>query len=198
MRFLNRLWIVLLAVSTPLSFVSLATTYGPWNGSDYGAYLNAILCESNRTNICDLSDGETVLGFDEKSSAFIATAEPQLRTESVFLYLPSKLYSQSLSFIVTADLTQATVLIIAFIAGLCSVLLFLSIGMVQRSKRRTLLLVVCMSLAMPGFSHLLATPYPIGIATFALLLYVFSTMKFLSYQAYKNILLSLLQLWQSR
>ena len=186
MTFLNRFWIVLLAVSTPLSFVSLATTYGPWNGRDYGAYLNAIFCESNRTNICDLSNGETVLGFDEKSSAFIATAEPQLRTESVWLNLPSKPYSKSLSFLVTADLTQATVLIIVLIASLCSVLLFLSIGVVQRSKRRTLLLVVCMSSAMPGFSHLLATPYPVGIATFALLLYVFSTMKFLSFQPDKK------------
>ncbi len=124
----------------------------------------------------------TVLGFDERSSAFIATTEPKSRTDSVVLNLPSKLYSRSLSFIVTADITQATVLIIAFIAGLCSVLLFLSIVVVQRSKRTVFLLAICISLAMPGFSHLLATPYPVGIATFALLLYIFSTMKFLSFQ----------------
>lgn len=124
----------------------------------------------------------TVLGFDERSSAFIATTEPKSRTDSVVLNLPSKLYSRSLSFIVTADITQATVLIIAFIAGLCSVLLFLSIVAVQRSKRTVFLLAICISLAMPGFSHLLATPYPVGIATFALLLYIFSTMKFLSFQ----------------
>ncbi len=124
----------------------------------------------------------TVLGFDERSSAFIATTEPKSRTDSVVLNLSSKLYSRSLSFIVTADITQATVLIIAFIAGLCSVLLFLSIVAVQRSKRTVFLLAICISLAMPGFSHLLATPYPVGIATFALLLYIFSTMKFLSFQ----------------
>ena len=159
----------------------MASTYGPWNGSDESAYVNAIICESNRTNICDLSSGEKVLKF-EGTSAFISTDEPQLRTDSVYLELPSKQYSRSLSFIVTSDLTQTMVLIMVAIAALVSVILFLSIGIAPYFKRRTLLLVIYIAFAMPSFSMLTATPYPVGVATFALLLYVFSTMKLLTFE----------------
>ena len=178
---MNRIWIILLTISTPLFLVSVASTYGPWNGSDESAYVNAIICESNHTNICDLSSGEKVLKF-EGTSAFIATDEPQLRTDSVYLELSSKQYSKSLSFIVTSDLTQTMVLIMVAIAALVSVILFLSIGITPYFKRKTLLLVIYLAFAMPGFSMLTATPYPVGVATFALLLYVFSTMKLLTFK----------------
>ena len=188
---MNRVWIILLTISTPLFLVSVASTYGPWNGSDESAYVNAIICESNRTNICDLSSGEKVLKF-EGTSAFIATDEPQLRPDSVYLYLPSKQYSKSLSFIVTSDLTQTMVLIMVAIAALVSVILFLSIGIAPYFKRRTLLLAIYIAFAMPGFSMLTATPYPVGVATFALLLYVFSTMKLLTFEHdKKNIALAI-------
>ncbi len=181
----------MLGLSTPLFLVSVASTYGPWNGSDESAYVNAIICESNRTNICDLSSGEKVLKF-EGTSAFIATDEPQLRTDFVYLELPSKQYSKSLSFIVTSDLTQTMVLIMVAIAALVSVILFLSIGIAPYFKQRTLLLVIYVGFAMPGFSMLTATPYPVGVATFALLLYVFSTMKLLTFKHdKKNIALAI-------
>ena len=188
---MNRVWIILLTISTPLFLVSVASTYGPWNGSDESAYVNAIICESNHTNICDLSSGEKVLKFNG-SSSFIATDEPQRRTEKVFLLLPSKEYSKVLSFVVTSDLTQTMVLLIVTIAALVSVILFLSIVIAPYLKRRTLLLVTYVAFAMPGFSMIVATPYPVGIATFALLLYVFSAMKLLtSKHDSKNIALTL-------
>ena len=176
---MNRKWFILLTISTPLFLVSVASTFGPWNASDETVYVNAILCESDNTNICDLSSGEKVLKFDG-TSAFIATDEPRLRIVYVVLNLPSKQYSKSLSFTVTSDITQTMVLITVTIALLVSLILFLSIGVVPYLKRKTLLLVVCIAFAMPTFSMSIATPYPVGAATFAFLLYIFSTTKFLS------------------
>ena len=182
---MRRIWIILLTISTPLFLVSVASTYGPWNGSDEDAYVNAIICESNHANLCNLSNGQEVLKF-EGTSAFIATDEPQLRTDRVVLNLPSKQYSKILSFIVTSDLTQTMVLIMVAIAALVSVILFLSIGIVPYFKRRTLLLVIYVAFAMPSFSMIVATPYPVGVATFAFLLYVFSTMEFLTFKPGKK------------
>ena len=190
---MKRLWFILLGISTPLFLVSVASTFGPWNGTDQLLYVNAILCESNNTNICarephvpELPNGGwKVLKFDG-TSAFIATDEPRLRIDDVVLSLPSKQYSKILSFIVTSDITQTLVLITVAIASLISLILFLSIGIVPYLKRRTLLLVICLAFAMPAFSMSVATPYPVGVATFALLLYVFSTMEFLTFKPDKK------------
>ena len=176
---MNRKWFILLTISTPLFLVSVASTFGPWNASDETVYVSAILCESDNTNICDLSSGGKVLKFDG-TSAFIATDEPRLRIDYVLMNLPSKQYSKSLSFTVTSDITQTMVMITVTIALLVSLILFLSIGVVPYLKRKTLLLVVCIAFAMPTFSMSIATPYPVGAATFAFLLYIFSTTKFLS------------------
>ena len=182
---MNKVWLILLPISTPLFLISVASTFGPWNASDEEAYVNAIICESDNTNICDLSGDTKVLKF-KGTTAFIATDEPLLQQETVYLHQPSKQYSKSLSFIVTSDLTQTMVLITVAIAALVSVILFLSIGIVPYFKRRTLLLVTYLAFAMPIFSMAIATPYPVGVASFALLLYIFSTIKLLNFKLDKK------------
>jgi len=198
----------LAGISFFLVVFSLTLMFGPWNGSDYTAYTNEILCQQNVNTLCvkDVIHDKTIsaLSFSQDQSLF--TSKDQLKPSEVTVtnFLPSQPYSKLLSYLNVTSVKYSVLLTYLAVALITTFLVFTNIQISYGASQLWPLTLIALLFNIPIFSHSVGSAYPAGVSCLALLTYLVAKnririeflagSKFLKYTLVQLIAISLIMI----
>lgn len=153
----------------------LSLTYGPWNGSDYSAYINATICENPLPNLCEFNtsqDAMSYLGVTPDDSVFTQQGHSLPSIQPVFKKMPSTYYTRFLSTFSQPSILLSLLIYNIISASIATFLLVTTFLFTPTKRRSWLICTFALIFMFPAYSQLTATPYPLTLSALAFFLHL--------------------------
>ena len=146
---------------------------GSWSGSDYQAYNNALLCRSEKIELCIREDSNNLvkskLEISDNESVFTQKSSGDYSEQYFVENLPSSPFLSAISVTASSNVVQTIFHVHLSLALLVTVLVALAVWTSTKANRHNVFVAIFLVLSVPAFSSVASTAYPVVISSIALI-----------------------------
>jgi hypothetical protein len=165
---------------------------GSWSGSDYQAYNNALLCRSEKIELCIREDTNNLvnskLEISDNESVFTQKSSGDYQEQYFVENLPSSPFLSAMSITASSNAVQSIFHVHLTLALLVTIMIALAVWTTTRANRRNTFVAIFLILSVPAFSSVASTAYPVVISSIALIIAMVAVRRILNTSISRRLL----------